>query len=263
MRVLLPKSRPRICVLQTDGTNCDQETAHAFMLAEGNPKIVHVNQLRSGDDHFDHYQILAIPGGFSYGDDVSAGTILGIELMSFLKDQLTRFVEDNKLIMGICNGFQVLVKTGLLPFNTPENTHVALTSNDSGKFECRWVNLRVAKSPCVFTRNLEQSQITLPVAHAEGKFWAMQSTLEQIEDSNLVVLRYAKRNIPTLDYPSNPNGSLRAIAGICDKTGRIFGLMPHPERFVNIIQHPNWRRIPHEPAGGIFFQSAVEYAAQL
>ena len=242
--------KPNVCVLKTDGTNCDEETSYAFSKAGGKCRIVHLNQLRSDNDELANYQIIAIPGGFSYGDDIVSGKILALELTSFLKDQLQEFVAAGKLIIGICNGFQVLVRAGLLPFGDIGNMQVTLAHNSSGHFECRWVELWVKDNPCVFTKGIGYA--VLQIAHGEGRFYAKKNVLAKIEAENLVVMRY---------FNNNPNGSLNSIAGICDPTGRIFGLMPHPERFVELTQHPNWREIPKdtEPMGLKVFKNAVNF----
>ena len=242
--------KPNICVLKTDGTNCDEETSYAFSKAGGKCRIVHLNQLRSDNDELANYQIIAIPGGFSYGDDIVSGKILALELTSFLKDQLQEFVAAGKLIIGICNGFQVLVRAGLLPFGDIGNMQVTLAHNSSGHFECRWVELWV-KDNCVFTKGIYYA--ALQVAHGEGRFYAEKNVLAKIESQKLVAVRYCSGH--------NPNGSLWDIAGICDPTGRIFGLMPHPERFVELTQHPNWRELPNdvEPRGLKIFKNAVNF----
>ncbi|MCL6634282.1 MAG: phosphoribosylformylglycinamidine synthase I [Peptococcaceae bacterium] len=257
--------KPRVCVLRTDGINCDEETFYAFEKAGAQCRMVHVNQLRKGDERLASYQILALPGGFSYGDDVHSGKILAVELTSFLKDQLTEFVDAGKLVIGICNGFQVLVRTGLLPDREPGKIKATLMANDSGHFECRWVNLLVERSHCIFTRGMEGSVLSIQVAHGEGRFYTGPDTLQEIENQGQVVFRYAGPDgRPTVLYPANPNGSLNAIAGICDATGRIMGMMPHPERYVEKTQHPNWRRTPDsvKPHGLAIFRNAVEYARQ-
>jgi|SRR3989344_1436135 len=254
------KMKPKILVLKTDGTNCDNETKFAFKLVGGNPKIVHVNELRSKKENLKNYQIIALPGGFSYGDDIVSGKILATELTSFFKEDLQKFIDrKNTLIIGICNGFQVLVRTGLLPFRKIGKMDVTLTNNDSGKFECRWVNLKVENnSKCVFLKGMT---VSYQVAHGEGKFFAPQDTIEKIEKEGLVTFRYVDENgNPTLKYPENPNGAINAIAGICDTTGRILGLMPHPERFVYKEQHPNWRRLTiKKPHGLPIFENMIKY----
>lgn len=254
--------KPIVCILYTDGTNCYEETKYAFEKAGAIGELVHINQLKSGVKRLSDYQMLIIPGGFSYGDDIASGRVLAIELIAYLQDQLQAFVEQGKLIMGICNGFQVLVRTGLLPFGTLGVHQTALTTNDSGRFECRWTTMVVAQNHCVFTQGLPM-EITLPVAHAEGKFDSDEKTLQLIESQNLVVLRYSINGIVTQKYPANPNGSPNGITGICDSTGRIFGLMPHPERHLEITHNPNWRRGITEPHGLPFFQNAVNYASAL
>lgn len=257
---------PKVCVLKTDGINCDAETFHAFEKAGGRPTMVHVNELRKKEDSLRNYRILALPGGFSYGDDVASGKILAIELASYLADQLTDFTDGQKgLVLGVCNGFQVLVRTGLLPFGTMGEMQTTLSYNDSGHFECRWINLATQQnSQCVFADGMDKI-VSVQVAHGEGKFSAKPETLQRIENENLVVFRYSDQlGNPTQVYPFNPNGSPNAIAGITDPSGRILGLMPHPERFVRSTQHPNWRRMPDlEPQGLPLFQKMVHYASQM
>jgi len=238
--------KPKVLVLKTEGTNCDEELFYAFQIAEGDPKIVHVNELRSKKENLKNYNILAIPGGFAYGDDIVSGKILAVELTSFFSKELKKFIErKDTLIIGICNGFQVLIRTGLLPFRTIGKMQATLTNNDSGHFDCRWVNLKIEKDTnCVFLKGFEDMALSYQVAHGEGKFFAEKNILEKIEKDKSVAFRYIdEKGSPTQKYPENPNGSLNAIAGICDTTGRILGLMPHPERFVKIEQHPNWRRL--------------------
>lgn len=203
-----------------------------------------------------NYALLAIPGGFSYGDDVAAGAILANELISFLRDQLQAFVDAERPVIGICNGFQVLVRTGLLPLQTMGVPKATLTTNDSGRFECRWIQLGFAyDSPCVFTKGLVKNVIELPIAHGEGKFVVEDELLRELHARHLAPLRYHKYN---------PNGSLDGIAGVCDPKGLVFGLMPHPERFVARTQHPNWRRFDYgQPHGLAIFENAVSFAKDL
>ncbi len=253
--------KPRVCILKTDGTNCDQETAHAFTLAGAAVETVLLNRLRLEKNLLHQFQILVIPGGFSYGDDIASGKILALEMMLFLHDQLREFLDQGNLIIGICNGFQVLVRAQLLPSCEQGKQEVTLVENDSGKFECRWVELAVEPTNCIFTRGISES-IMLPVAHAEGKFFTPQESLEQLELNNLVVFRYAKEASATNEYPYNPNGSMDNIAGMCDSTGRILGMMPHPERFIYSYHHPLYRRETPEPVGLKIFSNAVEYAKQ-
>src|SRR5690349_11190618 len=261
---------PRVLILRAPGTNCDQETAFAFETAGGRPDIVHLNRLLENPRLGADYQILAIPGGFSYGDDISAGRIFGNQIRHHLRDCLQEFKAAGKLIIGICNGVQILVKSGVLLPDRADEPIATLTLNDSGKFEDRWVHLRVASDKCVFLRGIEQ--MYLPIAHAEGKFVARDvPTLKRLDAAGQLVLRYAAppdaRNategVPysaPLPYPANPNGAQYNVAGLCDDTGRVFGLMPHPERHIDPTQHPRWTREKHERGDGLaVFENAVGY----
>jgi phosphoribosylformylglycinamidine synthase I len=248
-------------VLRAPGTNCDAETVFAFEQAGSEVDLVHVNRLISHELKLADYQILVIPGGFTYGDDIAAGKVLANELQLKLGEDIRHFFEAGGLILGICNGFQVLVKAGFLPEpHSNGHSQVTLTANDSGKFECRWVNLAVNKeSPCVFTNGMESMYI--PVAHGEGKFVAAPEILSDIN----VVVRYTdERGDIEAGYPHNPNGSVGNIAGICDSSGRIFALMPHPERHIRGTQHPQWTRLGAKQYGDGFpiFQNAVRWAQQ-
>ncbi len=237
-------AKPKAIVIRTAGTNCDCETKAAFELAGATAERVHINRLISGEVKLSDYQILAIPGGFSYGDDIASGKILANELKYKLGGKLQEFAQAGKPIIGICNGFQVLVKMGLLPDETKFQQTTTLTFNDSEKFECRWINLKTVhasgkKSDCPWTLDVPDI-IQLPIAHGEGKFIASDDkTLEDIENNGQVVFRYCDVNGKLARYPYNPNGSANSIAGICSKKGNVFGLMPHPERFVFSYQHPS------------------------
>lgn len=256
--------RPKVCILKSDGTNCDMELAYAFEKAGGKSEFVHVNELCDRSKSLKNFQILALPGGFSYGDDVASGKILAVELVSFLKQELESFRNKGGLIIGICNGFQTLIRTGLLPFGNLGEMEATLAANDSGHFECRWVRLSPdKKSNCPFLDGVEDKG-WYSVNHGEGKFFTDSETLEKIEDEDLVAFRYINENgKPTQKYPENPNGSLNAIAGICDKSGRVFGMMPHPEKFVDITQYPNWRREKIlKPAGLPLFENIVKFVKE-
>jgi phosphoribosylformylglycinamidine synthase len=286
---------PRVLVLRAPGTNCDQETAFAFERAGGKAEIVHVNRLRENPAIIDRFQILCIPGGFSYGDDLGAGRILGVQLQHYLADTLDRFKDDGKLILGICNGFQVLLKTRLLAEVHPQQGPAAtLTFNDSGRFEDRWVRLGVQGTRCVFLDGMKE--LELPVAHAEGKFVARDAaTFAALQSAGQLVLRYlplrqdgirlapqeksknreqhcpastasplsTDAELAALPYPDNPNGSMGNVAGMCDATGRVLGLMPHPERHIDPTHHPRWTRGEARPEGdGLkLFHNAVRYFA--
>lgn len=266
-------TKPRVCILRTDGTNCDKELYYAFEKFGGAPQYVHINELRSKTKLLKNYQILAIPGGFAYGDDVASGKILAVELISFLKDQLTDYINKEGLIIGICNGFQVLTRTGLLPFGNLGKMDATLAQNKSGHFECRWIKLKIEKSKCVFLNSAAGRIGEYAVNHGEGRFFSSAKIIKKIEKQDLVIARYVnEKGKPTQQYPQNPNGSLHAIAGVCDPTGRILGLMPHPEKFVDHTQHPNWRRIKYNQgelalrsfkAGGFIFENMVKFARDL
>ena len=258
------KPSPRVIVLRAPGTNCDEETAAAWQLAGAQAETWHVGRLLEDPAALDRFQILTIPGGFSYGDDLGAGRILATRLSHALGDALRRFHDRGGLIAGICNGFQVLVRCGLLPGGTVP-CPATLAHNDSGKFEARWIRLlpRPGLSPFVSF----DEPIELPVAHGEGKFLlAKQGAMESLDAAGQIVLKYADdQGRPTQDYPANPNGSSYAAAAVCDPTGRIFGLMPHPERFVSPLHHPRWTRLgtalSDEGQGLRIFRSAVTAVA--
>ena len=256
---------PRALVLRTAGTNCDQETKHAFELAGATTELAHINWLSASDTPLANIQILALPGGFTYGDDIAAGKVLAVELMHSMRRHLQDFIYGGGIIIGICNGFQVLVKTGLLPdarIAPAAERPLTLTHNDSGKFEARWVRLQAPHNTvCVFAASDEG--LEMPVAHGEGKLVARDpQVIKELIENGQIAYRYAGRNGAVPVYPEDPNGSVDNIAGICDKTGRVFGLMPHPERFVAGYQHPRWTREGRQDAEGDglrLFRRAVEY----
>lgn len=260
---------PRVLILRAPGSNCDQETAFAFETAGARAEVVHLNRLLERPALAADFQILSIPGGFSYGDDICAGRIFGNQIRHHLRDTLHEFRAAGKLILGICNGFQILIKSGILLPDRADEPQATLTLNDSGKFEDRWVWLRTASSKCVFLRGIES--MYLPIAHAEGKFIARdRATLDALDAGGQLTLRYdlpqdgstsaavgAGENLP---YPLNPNGAQRNVAGLCDDTGRVFGLMPHPERHIDPTQHPRWTREQHERGDGLaVFENAVRF----
>lgn len=263
---------PKIAILVTDGSNCDEETYFAFKLAGANPIRLHINQLLQKKADLLNYQILAIPGGFTYGDDVLSGKILASQLLYRLGEMINKFIDREKLVIGICNGFQVLVRMGVLPWPMKPAEDCSLIFNNSGHLECRWIRLKIKKSNCIFTKNLEEEIIDIPVAHGEGKFIVKnKDVLEKIKRKNLVVCQYIDKNDKaTMEYPLNPNGAIEAIAGICNKTGRIFGLMPHPERAIFFHQLPNYpflkekylrerKKFPTEGPGLAIFRNGVSY----
>ncbi len=249
----------KVLMLRAPGTNRDVDTRIAFEQSGAEVDSALVTELLRGEKRLADYQIMVIPGGFTYGDDISAGKIMANEIRLKLGEDIKKFVADGRLILGICNGFQVLVKTGILPGIKGKNAQpVTLTNNDSGKFECRWVYLKVnEKSPCVFTKGMRDMYI--PIAHGEGKLVAEPGVADKL---NIVVQYVDEKGNTRAGYPYNPNGSIIDIAGICDASGRIFGLMPHPEDFIRGTQHPRWtRETPRKTGDGLqIFQNAVAWA---
>jgi phosphoribosylformylglycinamidine synthase subunit PurQ / glutaminase len=244
---------PRVLILRAPGTNCDQETAFAFEKAGAKTEILHLNRLLEAPATAERFQVLCIPGGFSYGDDVAAGRIFANQIEHHLARQFAEFKAAGKLILGICNGFQVLIKSSvLLEPDGDAGPAATLTWNDSGRYQDRWVRLEAAAAQCVFLKGIER--MYLPVAHAEGKFVPRDAEcLGHLEAAGRLVLRYAAGD--------NPNGSTADVAGICDSTGRVLGLMPHPERYIDPTQHPRWTRGEASESGdGLrMFTNAVEF----
>ena len=248
-------------VLRAAGINCDMETEHALELAGAQVQRVHINRIIEDKSILEQFQIIVFPGGFSYGDDVAAGKILANQVIHHLREPLRKFINDGKLVLGICNGFQVLVKTGILPGNSSTNgrQNLTITYNDSGKFEDRWVYLAAQTQKCVFIE--PGRQIYLPIAHGEGKIVTKDAdSLENLKAEDHVVFKYVDKNGSEGGYPINPNGSTDSIAGLTDSTGRVLGLMPHPERFVRATQHPRWTRDKSQTCDGMtIFNNAVKY----
>ena len=260
----------QVLVLTGYGLNCDHETAYAFELAGASADRVHINALIDGAASLDDYQILVFGGGFSWGDDHGAGVVQAVRMKNNIGDKMLAFIEQKNLVIGICNGFQTLVNVGLLPGIDGDYTKraVALVANDGGNFRDQWVTLAVQDtSPCVFTSGI--TCIDLPVRHGEGKFYAEEKTIQKLLQNNQVVLRYAAADGTPADgrFPDNPNGSLHDIAGICDPSGHIFGLMPHPEAYNHPANHPDWARAARQADGGgdapllgiRMFENAVAY----
>ncbi len=263
---------PRVLILTGYGINCDFETLEAFRRAGAQAERVHVNDLIDGHRKLADYRIMAFPGGFSYGDDIASGKALANKIQTNLGEDLARFVEGDNLIIGICNGFQVMTRLGLVPdlagdHSTQEST---LTYNDSARYEDRWVHLAGEGDKCIFTRGVDR--LYAPVAHGEGMFFASDETLDKLEKNGQVVFRYALPEgvFANGAYPHNPNGAMRDIAGVCDPTGRVLGMMPHPERFLEFTNHPRWtalrahleregKLVPSEGDGQKIFANAVDY----
>jgi len=270
---------PRVLVLRAPGTNCDEETAHAFERAGATTERVHVNRLIENVALKDRYQILCLPGGFSFGDDIAAGRILATRMRKHLADLVDTFVhgKGDRLVLGICNGMQVLMRLGVLTENVAAASQHAsqhasqrdaatLTWNNHGRFEDRWVNLATDGPQCVFLRGIDH--LYLPMAHAQGKFVVRdEAVLNELRNDGRLCLRYARDAKGTvendlLEFPANPNGADANVAGVCDPTGRVFGLMPHPERHIDATQHPYWTRRTEQPDAGdglAIFQNAVNW----
>ena len=250
---MVKMKKPKVIVLRTAGTNCDKETAFAFKMAGGEADLVHINELARDEKFLKDYQILAIPGGFTYGDDIASGKILANEIKYKLNKDLKNFINSGKLIIGICNGFQVLVKAGILPGINTGAIEATLSFNDSGSFVDKWVYLD-SRDLCIWTKDIKNT-IYLPIAHGEGKFIPRdKEVLAQLRKNGQIVFKYT----------DNPNGSIDDIAGICDTTGRILGMMPHPERHVLGTQHPRWTREGLKEHGDGFqiFKNGIDYVKE-
>lgn len=246
----------KIIVLRVEGTNCDQETVNALKIVGATPELVHINELIKGLKTLEEYQGMVIPGGFSHGDDISAGVILANQMKYLLGKELQKFVEEGKPIMGICNGFQALIKSWLLPaINGPfVKQDATLAFNDTGVFKDTWVYLKpVRKHSCKFLQKIKK-EVYLPIAHAEGRFITNAETLKKLRSNKQIVFKYVE----------NPNGSIDGIAGVCNPEGNVFGMMPHPERYMHKWMHPYWTRkkLPEQGDGLQFFQGFVEYATK-
>jgi phosphoribosylformylglycinamidine (FGAM) synthase-like amidotransferase family enzyme len=268
-------SLAKAVIITGNGTNCEMEAAHACRLAGFDEvKVAHISEILYGEVRLEEFHFLNLTGGFLDGDDLGSAKAQANRFKyarisgsnEHLLDQLLRFIRDGKLILGVCNGFQLMVKMGLLPSLGGEllKQTATLTFNDCGRFQDRWVYLKNnPASPSVFTRGIKKG-IYLPIRHGEGKFYVdSPEILDKIEDLNLSVLKYSDQaySAPTMDFPLNPNGSMNAIAGICDETGRLMGLMPHPEAFVHKTNHPRWTReeLPEEGDGLTLFRNAADY----
>jgi len=253
----------KACILRTGGTNCDLETKIALEELGFKVDVVHMNQLEK-KNLFD-YNLIVFPGGFSYGDYVRAGAVWGKMIFAKFRRELEKFIEEGRLVLGICNGFQVLVEAGILPGNgISETPHVALANNSSARYECRWVWVRVENDKTPFTLTMKKGEVLrIPIGHAEGRFLVnSEETLENLKRNGQVVFRYVLPNGEDANglYPYNPNGSIYDIAGICNKKGNVLGMMPHPERAFFGWQLPEWNKVPPEKGDGRkIFESIVKY----
>jgi phosphoribosylformylglycinamidine synthase subunit PurQ / glutaminase len=265
-------SVPRVLIITGYGLNCEAESAYAWECAGAAPELVHLNDLLERPARLHDYAALMFIGGFSYGDHMSSGHVFALRVKHRMRKDLQTFIEAGKLILGVCNGFQILVKLGLLPGLDSDyfTQKVALMQNDGGAFQNFWIRLRFeAQSPCVFTRGLDV--MPLPIRHGEGKIFTLdRDLLSRMEALGCVACRYADpaTGAATLEFPHNPNGSLNAIAGLCDPTGRVFGLMPHPEAFLYPENHPHGDLLalrgerPSQGHGLRIFENAVQHLRQ-
>lgn len=254
---------PKALVLRSAGTNCEREACHALRRAGADVDLVHLGQFLETPEKLRAYRIVVFPGGFSYGDDIASGVVYAVEMRNRVTPALRRMIGDGALVLGICNGFQILVRAGLLPATDGGNgeQEATLAPNLSGRFECRWIRLEVTTDRSPF---LTKGQIIeCPVAHAEGRFVVKDdAVLARMRDAGQLALRYVTPQGGAAEYPWNPSGTPDGIAGVCDPTGRVLGLMPHPERNVESWHHPDWTTgtTPEEGAGLSVFRNAVRAA---
>ena len=259
--------KPKALVLQAHGTNRDIDVMEALSLAGADPVGVPLNELRANKTLFQDFQLLIVPGGFSYADALGAGKLLALDLASYFEEAIQSFVDSGKPVIGICNGFQALVKSGILPFGNGEKGEAAatLTFNAQGHFECRWVTLKPVSQKCIWTKGLDE-WITCPIAHGEGNFQTSDLfPLASFMEQDQIALSYvcADGSPARGEYPANPNGSIRDIAGICNPQGNVLGLMPHPENHIHAWQHPRYTRGEGGQSGLTLFENGVKYAIQI
>lgn len=258
--------KPKVLILFAPGTNRDGDLSVAFQQAGAEFEIQPLNILRQANTNWMDYQMLALPGGFSYADALGAGKLWALDLQVYFKEEMQKFVDAGKPVIGICNGFQALVKSGVLPGwdNLQPSTPATLTFNQCGHFECRWVHLEPVSQTCLWTKGLSAT-IDCPIAHGEGNFQLKDpSFLVNLEQSDQIALRYQKPDgsSASSEYPYNPNGSIADIAGICNPQGNVLGLMPHPEDHIFAFQNPQ-RLSRNNHSGLVLFQNGVRYAEQL
>jgi phosphoribosylformylglycinamidine synthase subunit PurQ / glutaminase len=262
--------KPKALVLQAYGSNRDFDVIEAMTLAGADAFGIPLNELRRNKIILSNFQLLVLPGGFSYADALGAGKLLALDLASYFADEISTFVESGKPVIGICNGFQALIKSGILPGEADEGEHsmgegATLTFNAQGHFECRWVTLQPISQKCIWTKNLGEL-IECPVAHGEGNFQTSNFfPLSSFMENDQIALTYACADGSPAkgEYPANPNGSILDIAGICNPRGNVLGLMPHPENHVHSYQHPHWTRDVKGHSGLKLFENGVKYASEL
>ncbi len=266
--------QPRVLVLTGYGINCEEETAYVFNASGATAEVVHINDLIDGSKKLSDYQIMAFPGGFSYGDDTGSGNAFANKIKNNLEEELIKFAQEDKLIIGLCNGFQILANTGLAPATNGQygKREVALMHNSTARYDCRWVHLKNQSEKCIWTKGIDI--IHLPIAHGEGNFYTDNETLSHLKTNDQIAFKYVNPDGTPANgvLPINPNGALEDIAGICDESGRILGMMPHPERFNCFTNEDGWtktkerliregKELPKEGAGLKLFKNAVQYFA--
>lgn len=263
----MKKNEIRIAILRIEGTNCEDESFLAFKDLGASPEYVHLNELTRGKKSIENYHMIFIPGGFSGGDYVRAGAIFASRMKGTISKDLKKFIDDGKIVLGVCNGFQVLIELGFLPgieTNWSEKTQAGLAPNISNRFECRWIYVKKEKSSCSFLDGMENGEVfSMPIAHAEGRFMFPREYenkfLNHMLDHGQIALRYVDPEGNYSSYPWNPNGSFYNIAGVCNEQGNVFGLMPHPERAFFKYQHPGFFRNNSNTPGRIMFKGMVDY----
>ncbi len=266
--------KPKAIVITGYGINCEEETAKCFELSGAEAKVVHINDLIENPKQLNEYQIMAFPGGFSYGDDTGSGNALANKIRNNINDEMLTFAREDKLIIGICNGCQIVSNLGLAPAVDQKygERQIALMHNATAKYECRWIHTKSSSQKCIWTRDIET--LYVPVAHGEGNFYMPEETLEKLKANDQIVFRYTKPDgsPANQEFPHNPNGAMDDIAGICDESGRIFAFMPHPERFNSFTNMEGWqlekerllregKLLPTQGEGLKIFKNAVEYFA--
>ena len=264
--------KPNVLIMAGYGINCEEETRYLFEKAGATAEIVHVNDLIDGRKKITDYQVMAFPGGFSYGDDTGSGNAYANKVRNNLWEDLEKFVKEDKLVIGICNGCQILANLGLVPGFDGEygKREIALRWNVTARYECRWIDMKLQSDKCVWTKGMDR--LRCPVSHGEGNFYAEEDVLKKLNEGDQVVFRYVKEDgaLANGEFPYNPNGALEDMAAVCDPSGRVLAIMPHPERNWNFYNQDNWAllkekaeregiALPEEGQGMKMFRNAVEY----